>query len=51
MQKFSGGNPLPTPHPLGAYGAEAQRDTPPKKILVTALDRNVEKISCSQQSP
>ena len=39
MQKFSGkgDTPLPALTPLGAYGAQAQRDTP-EKILVTALN-------------
>jgi len=40
MQKFSGdATPTPRRIDLRAYGAQAQRDTPPspKKILVTAL--------------
>ena len=56
MQKISGeGTPPPRPHlarrlclDLRAYGAQAQRDTPPpKKILVTALVAQGENILLS----
>jgi len=41
----------PPPHTPSPRRWSSTGHPPPKKILVTALDRNVEKISCSQQSP